>query len=85
MATLAWCTATAKWQATQWSLPTTYTDPVYADFVGTCGFLRSMERGHFVPFAWKTSPDLGAPGEANWNLVATPDEPLLGLFTAAPW
>jgi hypothetical protein len=82
VATLAWCTATAKWQATQWSLPTTYTDPVYADFVGTCGFLRSMDRGHFVPFAWKTSPDLGAPGEANWNLVATPDEPLLGLFTA---
>ena len=79
---LAWCSATAKWQPAEWGLPTTYTDPVYGDFVGSCGFLRSMERGHFAPFGWKTTPDLGAPGEANWNLVATPDEPLIGVFAA---
>lgn len=77
---LAWCTANGMWSAEAWNLPTTYLDPVYSDFVGTCGYLKAVASGHFMPFGWKLSPDLGAPQGANWTTGPTPDELLLGFF-----
>lgn len=77
---LAWCAANSMWSAADWGLPTTYVDPVYSDFVGTCGYLKAMAKGHFLPFGWKPIPDLGAPRAADWSTSPTPDELLLGFF-----
>jgi hypothetical protein len=77
---LAWCTANGMWSAEAWNLPTSYLEPVYSDFVGTCGYLKAMATGDFLPFGWKLLPDLGAPQGANWTTTPTPDELLLGFF-----
>jgi phosphoglycerol transferase len=39
-----------------------------------------MTDGHFLPFAWKSMPDCGAPGVSNLNFGPTTDEALNGLF-----
>jgi hypothetical protein len=81
----AWCVANAKWGPTDWSLPTTYVDPMYGDFLGACGPVKARSQGHLTPFAWKTIPELAAPDGASWNLSPTPDEPLFILFGALAW
>jgi hypothetical protein len=78
----AWCLANSKWGPADWKYPTTYVDPVYSDFIGTCGPIKARSEGHLTPFAWKTIPDLAAPDGAAWNVGPTPDEPLILLFGA---
>ena len=39
-----------------------------------------MSRGDYLPFSWKPAPALGAPGEARWDLVPSPEEALTGFF-----
>lgn len=82
---LAWCVATRKTTSAEWRLPTTYSDPSYSDFVGTCAIFKSHNEAHLWPFAWKVVPMLGAPEAATWNLSPTPDETLIGFFGACTW
>ena len=80
LVSLAWCVAYAKYTPSAWSLPTTYGDPVYADFLAGSALVKARSEGHLTPFGWKTIPDLGAPGVANWSETPTPDELLIFLF-----
>lgn len=76
----SWCAAHGKWSAATWRLPTVYLEPVYSDFLGTCGLVKSSVEGGYPPFLWKTTVNLGAPAGANHNTQPMPDEVLLGLF-----
>lgn len=74
--TAAWCFATGKGISARWDMPTTYMDPVYSDFLGNCGHLRSLEDSSSMPFVWKTATDIGAPDGVNFNRTPTTDEAL---------
>ena len=80
---LAWITGRGLWEARSWSLPLTYVEPLYADFIGGSALVKAMTEGHGVPFGWKSCPALGAPGEVNWTGTPTPEEPLLLLLWIA--
>jgi hypothetical protein len=80
VASLAWCSANGKWVTDSWRLPTRYLEPEYSDFIGTCSMLKSAAEGNYLPFAWKSTPSLGAPGAANHNLNPMPDEALVGFL-----
>lgn len=76
----AWCLSNQKVGPDDWKYPTTYVDPVYADFIGACGPVKARSEGYLKPFGWKTVPDWAAPDTANWNRIATPDELLFWLL-----
>lgn len=77
---LAWCASHALWGPREWSLPTSYLEPVYADFLGTAAYVKAMTEGGVVPFGWKSSAGLGAPGQASWSGLPTPDEVLFAFI-----
>lgn len=63
----AWCTGTAKWTLTEWSLPTAYLAPITSDVIATFAGEQAVAEGGFIPLARKSIQRLGAPGVANWN------------------
>jgi hypothetical protein len=77
----SWCLANAKFTLARWNLPTSYAEPVYADFLGTCGYLRSVPVTAALPLASKLAPDLAAPDGMDWSAVLLPDQLLIGLFS----
>jgi hypothetical protein len=77
---VAWCVAYAKYTPSDWSLPTTYGDPVYSDFLAESALFKARSEGHLTPFGWKAIPHLGAPDVANWSETPTPDELPILLF-----
>jgi hypothetical protein len=77
---VVWCVAYGKYGPADWSLPTTYTDPIHSDFLAGCGFVKARSEGHLTPFAWKTIPHLGAPDVGDFSRSPTTDEPLTWLF-----
>jgi len=64
---LSWCAANAKWDAASWQQPSAYSAPVTSDVLGTLAGIKASADGHFLPMLWKSIPELGAPGGANWN------------------
>lgn len=64
---LSWCAANACWDANSWNLPSAYSAPVTSDVVFTLAVMKSASNGDFLPFLWKTVPELGAPHRGNWN------------------
>ena len=85
MASLAWCTANGTWTTESWGLPTRYLETEYSDFIGTCGWTKAMATGHFLPYGMKTVSDLGAPGTADWNRSAMPEEALMAVEGGFAW
>lgn len=49
---LGWCIAHGKLGGSAWAYPTTYLEPVYADFIGWCGGPLAFARGEYLPYAW---------------------------------
>ena len=49
---LGWCMAQGKLTAEDWGYPTTYLEPVYADFIGWCRGPMAVAAGEYVPYAW---------------------------------
>jgi len=68
---LGWCMAQGKLTAEDWGYPTTYLEPVYADFIGWCRGPMAVAAGEYVPYAWN-------PGVAV-------DDLLTGLFGVLVW
>ena len=68
---LGWCMAQGKLTAEDWGYPTTYLEPVYADFIGWCRGPMAVAAGEYVPYAWN-------PGVAV-------DDLLTGLFGMLVW
>jgi len=64
---LSWCAATARWDARSWNLPSAYSAPSTSDVLTTLTGIKAVSAGHFLPMMWKSIPELGAPGGANWN------------------
>ena len=62
-----WCAANAKWDEASWQQPSAYSAPVTSDVLGTLAGIKASADGHFLPMLWKSIPELGAPGGANWN------------------
>jgi phosphoglycerol transferase len=71
---LAWCAANALWDAKSWNLPTAYSAPVTSDVLTTLSGMKAVSDGHVLPMLWKTIPELGVPGGANWNDYPTTEE-----------
>lgn len=78
----AWCGATGKGITTRWDMPSTYLDAVYSDFVGMCGYLRSLHGWAALPYGPKIAPDLAAPDTLNWNAIVTTDEAVQFVFSS---
>lgn len=64
---LSWCQANDKWNASAWALPTAYGDLERSDVLQHLAFIKAASDGHFTPLRSKIVPELGAPGQANWN------------------
>ena len=64
---LSWCAANARWDARSWNLPSAYSAPSTSDVLTTLSGIKAVSDGHFRPMLWKSIPELGAPGVANWN------------------
>ena len=86
-----WCLAHNKFSSNTWTLPTSYLEGEYADFIGTAAFYKALSDGEITHFGEKSVESLGAPDEANWNQYPTPDEALaflcqtlVGLFGLFP-
>lgn len=62
-----WCSGNGTWTISDWKLPTAYLDPVKGDVIFHLALVQASQDGHFFPFFSKTVPQLGAPGQANWN------------------
>ncbi len=77
----SWCLANGKFALARWGLPTSYADPTYADFLGTCGYLHSVPGVAALPLASKFAPNLAAPEGLDWSAVLLPDQLLIGLFS----
>ncbi|HEY8902274.1 MAG TPA: hypothetical protein VIM48_01120 [Chthoniobacterales bacterium] len=64
---LSWCQANHLWSIADWKMPTAYDDAPRSDVIQHLAFIKAASDGNFVPFRSKMIPNLGAPGEANWN------------------
>ena len=73
---LAWCYVTGRWTSEMWQLPLEYTnDHERADITSLYAGVKAASQGHFIPFLFKTIPELGAPAVAQWN-----DYPIVEQF-----
>lgn len=68
---LGWCIAHGKLNASAWGYPTTYLEPVYADFIGWCLGPLAFASGNYLPYAW-------SPG-------VTVDDLLISFFGMLVW
>lgn len=78
--TAAWCLATGRGISARWDMPTTYVDPTYGDFLGNCGYVRSITGWKALPYGPKPAPDLGAPDGVRWEAAVVPDEAVHALL-----
>lgn len=66
-----WCYANEMWSVADWKLPSAYVGPFRgpskSDVLLHLALIRAARDGHFVPLQSKIVPELGAPGEGNWN------------------
>lgn len=65
--TFAWCSAYSTWTAAAWSRPIAYHQADRTDVLHALAMTKAAAEGNFLPLAWKTVPDLGAPEAGNWN------------------
>jgi len=76
---ITWCMAFDKWTVSQWQQPLAYIENAEkSDVIYTFATLKAGARGQFIPFVWKSVPELGAPNGANWN-----DWPIIEEFQLA--
>ena len=68
---LGWCIAHGKLTTDDWGYPTTYLEPVYADFIGWCRGPMAVAAGEYVPYAW--------------NPGVSVDDLLIGFFGVLVW
>ncbi len=80
---LGWSWGSGIWSASDWQRPTAYGDLVRSDVLQHLAFIKAARDGHFVPFASKTVPELGAPGVANWNDWPIAEEVPIALMGVA--
>lgn len=84
VSSVAWCFGVGKGVSARWDMPTTYADPLYADFLGNCAYQKTVGSGLALPYGWKKLPNLGAPDGAEWCRAPTPEEVVqvwFGLIT----
>ena len=85
---LGWCSANGVWSTAAWSVPVghlgqksdAWTDPEYGDTLFTLAFARAAGEGRFVPWRFKSVPELGAPLAAEWSDWPLIEEPLAALL-----
>ncbi len=65
---LVWCYAEHRWTAQAWDTPVEYyADRGAMDVLSLFAGIKAATDGHYVPWASKINPSLGAPYAANWN------------------
>lgn len=63
----AWCAAFGHFDSSSWGLPIRYLEPAYADFMGTCAYLKATVEEGWIPLGSKRVSRLGAPEGADWS------------------
>jgi hypothetical protein len=70
---LGWCISHGKLNASAWAFPTTYLEPVYADFIGSVIPAKMLANGDAYPFFCGLRSDFAAPGQPKEGGVSVDD------------
>lgn len=82
---IGWCVGQGKLQLADWNLPTTYLEPVYADFLGSVIPAKKLANGDAYPYFWQLRTDFGAPDRPNGSGGLSVDDAQHWLFGVLVW